>query len=413
MLTAILLAALCAAAAPAGPPTVLFILSDDHHHQALGAAGNPHVRTPRLDALAASGARFAQAIAVSPQCGPSRASLLTGHFPGRHGVLSNDHERSRAGGRLPRKWHLSSPPGECGFAEVRLWLPRGQERYRDPRLVHGEEGTPARRFGHITDLLTDDALDFLRESRERRFFLWLAYTAPHHPIAEPREYEDLYRGRPAAELVPPAHAPLAEGARFDWGRYYAAISHLDEAVGRLVAALEELGLRERTLVAFLGDNGYVGGAEVEGGTGAAAAPHVGKVLPVEDSIRVPLVLSLPGRIPRGAVPQVPVSTLDLTATWLDLAGIERPEGLPGESLMGLLDFQGDRAVISEFFGERAMFGEVDPYRLVRTREWKYVLHRSGRERLYHLARDPHERRDLSADPSARPHKEALREKLEN
>lgn len=387
-------------------PNIVFILSDDHHFQCLGANGNPHIKTPNLDRLAARGVLFANGQVSTPQCNPSRGILLSGLESYQSGLLSNGRtsfrsghgpaivEQLRARGgydtALFGKWHISNPPAECGFTEAPLWMQAGSMVYRNPRLRRGlsqdarDEAVP----GHITDLLTDAACRYLEAAParggRRPHLVWLAYNAPHSPLYAAPRYFEAYR--PAAQ-PPPAHPSTSSTtAYFDWQNYYAVITHLDEAIGRVIATIEKSGQWDNTLIVFLGDNGFLCGAK-----GLS-----GKVHPWEPSVRVPFLLS--GGLVRkpGTVTQDPVASIDLPATFLDLAGVKPDYPLAGRSLRSYLEK--GKGAISEGFTSwadgradaLATNQAVEPYRLVRTRSHKYILWESRRDALYDLRRDPHE-----------------------
>ncbi len=391
-------------------PNILFLFSDDHHYQALGAAGNPHIRTPHLDRLAERGVLFRTGTIATPQCCPSRGTLLSGRYTHQSGLRSNGRRNFREDlgpttmGELRRagyhtaligKWHIQPRPTECGFAEVRTWFPGGASRYTNPALARGAQGKPEPVEGHITDIFADDAIRFLQErateaSRATPFLLWVAFNAPHSPLVATDYTEDelaVYRGKTAEELAPPAHGRWE--SKFDWGIYYTTITRLDRNVGRILAALERTGQAANTVVFFVGDNGFLCGAH----------NRQGKVLAWEGSVRVPFVAAGPG-VKTGVISDAPVSSVDLPATWLDLAGVRIPREFAGSSLRPLLAEQGKR---EEAFCEwddpapnaLATGQPVEPYRQVRTRTHKYVLWESGREELYAFAEDPQERNNLA------------------
>jgi arylsulfatase/arylsulfatase A len=397
-----------AGAALAGPPrprpNFLFVLSDDHHYRCAGAAGNPKIHTPHLDRLSQRGVLFTDATVSTPQCGPSRGVLLSGQESFRNGVRSNGALSFRAGAgptvieQLRRsgydtcligKWHLETSPEECGFAHAPLWFPGGSSRSADPMLRHGFKPPSVKTPGHITDLLTGAALEFLGSRREP-FFAWVAYNAPHTPWLPPPEFRALYEGKTAAELAPSGQ----RGTRpFDWSTYYSVISHLDAAMGRLIARLDQNGLWQNTVVVFLGDNGYMCGAK----------GLDGKVVPWEDSIRVPCIVA-GGPVERGgAGRRLPdaVSSIDLPATWLDLAGVKPHAPLMGRSLAGILTRDAGR--VEESFAvwddgrpeALAVKRAVEPYRLIRTHTHKLIVWESGKQALFDLRRDPGEEQDLS------------------
>lgn len=393
-------------------PNIVFILSDDHHFQCIGAAGNPHIRTPNLDKLAAEGLLFRNALISTAQCAPSRGILLSGRESYQTGLDSNGHiafrpspgptvvEQIRRSGydtALVGKWHIAPTPAECGFSQAPLWKKPAAGPYRDPVLRRGLTGTDAAVPGHITDLFTDAAIDVVRAARQP-YLLWLAYTAPHTPWSVDDRYRDGYRGKGAA-LAPPAHP--AGGGSFDWETYYAVITHLDEAVGRLVAALRASGQWKNTLLVFLGDNGYLCGTR----------NLQGKVECWEESIRVPMIVSGGAVAGRGNL-DAPVASIDLPATFLDFAGGKPAYALSGASLRA--EFHSGTSSRQVAFSswndgrpEALMVPRpVEPYRVARTRTHKLIVWESKKQMLVDLVSDPAETRDVSSDPA---HRAALRD----
>ena len=412
-------AALFAAPVPAqdAKPNIVFIYSDDHHYQTLGAAGNPHIRTPNLDRLASRGVYFTNGIASTPQCAPSRGVMLTGLESYQSGLESNGRlafrdgtgptvvEQIRGAGYdtvLLGKWHIEPQPQACGFVKAPLWLRGGASPYREPLLLRGF-GAPAERVsGHITDLLTDAAVDYIATAK-RPFLLWLAYNAPHTPWYADERFLAPYAGRNDT-IAPPAHP--RGGPPFDWATYYAVITHLDEAVGRVVSAIEKSGRWQNTLIVFLGDNGYLCGTK----------GLQGKVEPWEESIRVPYFAS--GGIVRArAKIDAPVASVDLPATFLDYAGVRAARPLAGTSLRRELETGQSkrRAAFAVWNDGRpealAVRRSVEPYRVVRTRAHKYILWQSGREALFDLSSDPGEERSLASDSARASLRRELREHL--
>ena len=390
-----------ALAAPPRRPNIVFLLSDDHHFQCLGANGNQHIQTPHLDRLASRGALFSNGQISTPQCNPSRGVLLSGLESYQTGLLSNGRTAFRAGlgptvvaqlrdsgydTTLLGKWHITNSPRECGFTQAPLWTPAGSMQYRNPKLRRGLDGSDEVVNGHITDLLTDEACRYLASPPPQPYLLWLAYNAPHTPwFAAPKYYEP-YRH----PLPPPSH-PKSGATYFDWQTYYAVVSHLDEAAGRVIDTLEKTGQWDNTLVVFLGDNGFLCGAK-----GLS-----GKVHPWEPSVRVPFILSGGRAHKRRIVNSDPVASIDLPATFLDLAGIKSPHRLSGRSLRSYLD-KGAGAIDEGFSvwtdgrPDALTINEaVEPYRLVRTRTHKYILWESRRDALYDLRADPLEETPLS------------------
>lgn len=397
-------AAAGALATPAPRPNIVFLFSDDHHFQCLGAAGNPHIHTPNLDRLAARGVNFTNGIISTSQCAPSRGIMLSGLETYQSGLLSNGQrsfregigptvvDQLRRGGYdtvLVGKWHIEPQPEECGFARAPLWFPGGSMKYQDPRLRQGLEGEDKVVPGHITDLLTDAASEYI-ESAQQPFLLWLAYNAPHTPWYADERYRKHYEGKNPREIAPPRHPP--GGKDFDWITYYSVITHLDEAVGRLIAQLEKSDLWKNTIVFFVGDNGYMCGTK----------GWNGKVLAWEESIRVPY-LAAGGPVKGGRSIDAPAASIDLPATWLDLAGIEPSYRLSGRSLKKVLSGgKGDSEAAFSVWDDGRITAlvvrrQVEPYRVVRARRNKYIVWESGREELYDWQADPAEEHNLMND----------------
>jgi arylsulfatase A-like enzyme len=419
----------CAMVPPAPQrPNLVVVLSDDHRWDALGAAGNPAVITPVMDGMVRDGVYFRQATTSVSQCHPVRASLLTGLPAYRHGVYSAQFQAPEVAETLCRrptvasllrdagyhtavigKWHVPPPPWECGFDEARTWLPGGSADFHDPELSHGKHDEGEVVAGFTQEIFADDAVDFLRghagdTARSEPFLLWLGFTAPHFPYEpNPERIEALYAGRGEEELLPPGFPRDVQAN--DWRHYNEAVSHLDEQLGRVLAALRETGLAERTVVVLLGDNGYMMGERGIGGPGSKAN---GKQVPYESSLRVPFILSGPGLprgVPRALASDLPVSSLDLPPTLLSLAGLPVPDSWPGRDLTAALAGKLEvREAFSEWSDEESdKFGGL-AFRAVRTPTHKLIIWKDPArgEELYDLAADPAEAHNLIAEPAAGP-----------
>ncbi|MCS7458557.1 sulfatase-like hydrolase/transferase [Paenibacillus doosanensis] len=397
---------------------VLFILSDDQGAWAMGCAGNSEIRTPNLDRLAATGIRFDNFFCTSPVCSPARATLLTGRIPSQHGVHDWIREGSMgegaieylhgqtgytellaAGGYscgLSGKWHLGdSIHPQKGFSHWFVHQSGGSPYYNAPMIRNGE---PVVEPGYLTEVITDDALQFLdRQTEEEPFYLSVHYTAPHSPWIgnHPEEYVKLYEDCPF-ESCPqePAHpwtipdAPWGSDWRENLKGYFAAVTAMDAQIGRLIDKLEEKDLRENTLIVFMGDNGFNCGHHGFWGKGNGTFPQN----MYDTSVKVPAIFSHPGTLAEGEVCSAMLSGYDFMPTLLEYVGIEHPgaAGLPGASFAPLLR--------GESMKEREhifVFDEYGPVRMIRNREWKYV-HRYpyGPHELYDLASDPDERVNL-------------------
>jgi arylsulfatase A-like enzyme len=300
---------------------------------------------------------------------------------------------------LVGKWHLSVDPWRAGFTEVRTWLPEGGALYKDPELARGNSRQHRTIPGYTQTIFADDASAFLgsREASEKPFLLWLAFTAPHLPLApNPKESEKLYAGKPEEALLPPGF-PRGIPAN-DWRHYDEATSALDTQVGRVLSALDCAGLAGDTVVVFLGDNGFMMG---ERGVGAQGPQ--GKVVPYESSLRVPLLIRDPRLAAFSGTSDLPVSSLDLPPTLLALAGLPERPTWPGRNLLPALRRE-PGAKIEEAFSEWAAesgprFGGL-AYRVVRTPRAKLIVWRDPAkpDELYDLAADPGETVNLAGRP---------------
>ena len=409
-----------AASADGNRPNIVFVLTDDQGPWAAGCCGNPEIRTPNMDRLAATGMRFDNFFCVSPVCSPSRASFLTGRIPSQHGVhdwLAGGNVGPDAadyiGGEtaytdvlaqngytcaLSGKWHLGdSQRIQHGFAR---WFvhQRGGGPYNGAPMVR--DGQLITQPGYVTDAITDEALRFLDEISEP-FYLSVHYTAPHSPwTGHPRDIVDSYddcpfESCPQEERHPWAGRDLTTnnlGNRESLKGYFAAVTAMDLSMGRIIDRIEERGLRERTLFVFTSDNGFSCGHHGFWGKGNGTRP----LNMYENSVKVPFIVSHTGRIPEGATARGLMSAYDFMPTLLDYLGLPCPEGrnMPGVSLaptwLGGAD-EGRESVV--------VFDEYGPVRMVRTEEWKYVRrYPDGPDELYDLLNDPDERTNLIDDP---------------
>jgi arylsulfatase A-like enzyme len=370
-----------ASAAATAKPNVLFLISDDLANL-LAVSGDPRAKTPNLDKLASRGVRFDRAYCTYPLCGPSRNSMLTGLYPNSSGVLGNGtmfrqtipshvslpqafrHEGYLAV-RIGKLYHYGVPGsvGTNGHDDPASWEiefnPAGVDRLEEePKiftLVPGNYGSvlswyasPKSDEHHTDALLAADAewvLERAARRKDRPFFLAVGFFRPHTPFIAPK---DPYFG-----YYPEAEMPVVRGIEEDETdiplpalgsrkpeekrltddlrrkavqSYYASISFMDAQVGRVVNALDRLGLAEDTIIVFTSDHGY----------------HLGehglwkKQSLFEESARVPLLLVAPGIAKRGAVVHAPVSHVDLYPTLTELAGVKAPANLQGQSLVPLL-----------------------------------------------------------------------------
>ena len=401
-------------------PNVIFILTDDQGPWAAGCCGNDEVRTPFIDQLASEGTRFPNFFCTTPVCSPARASLMTGRIPSAHGV----HDFVPVGNIPPNpirylegltcytdvladngytvglsgKWHLGdSFSPQHGFSH---WfaMPRGGSKYNNADMIRN--GRVEAQPGYLTDVITDDALDFISaNSEEAPFYLSVHYNAPHTPFnGHPQDIVDSYDDCPFKTCPQEALHPWAGrgtaahmGNRESLKGYFAAITALDLNVGRILERLSELGIRENTLIVFSSDNGYSCGHYGFWHKGNGTFP----LNMYENSVKVPFIMSHPGKIPEGRVSEAMVSQYDFMPTLLDYLGLPDPNDdmSPGRSFVPALTRKTDDAQ-----DEVVVFDEYGPVRMIRTQAWKYV-HRYpyGPHELYDLVKDPRERKNLIDD----------------
>src|SRR3954463_4230587 len=436
----------------ARPPNVLLVMVDQLAASWLPAYGHGVVQAPSLTALARAGTVFDAAYCAAPLCAPSRASLLTGRLPSRTCVYDNAAEMRasvptfthalRAAGyatALAGKMHFVGPDQQHGFEE-RLTpdvYPAGLDWTPDWRAPVGERlpwyhtmesvVSPGVSAASMQVDYDDEVcfhavravFDHARGHAGEPFFLVASFTSPHDPWELPARYGDRYDPAdielPAVPAIPFDEAdPHSRRLREMYGvdeaalsdeqirharhAYYAAISYVDERIGRVLGALRDAGLEEETLVVFTADHG-----EMLGERGLWY-----KMAFFEDSARVPLVVRGPaGHLRAGARGAAPVSLLDLAPTLLALCGPAAAEALAdldGTSLVPLLRGIGGREapVVAEYLAE----GVVAPAVMVRSGALKYVRCPGDPDQLYDLASDPREVRDLAAAGDGRP--DALR-----
>lgn len=425
-------------------PNIVFILSDDQGPWALGCAGNDEIHTPTLDALAAGGTRLENFFCVSPVCSPARASLMTGQIPSRHGVhdyltgtevgpsapdyltgqqiftdvLAENGYRMGLSG----KWHLGANDApRKGFVHWYGLEGGGSPYLRSTMYRNGEREETTT---YLTDAITADAHDFLsREATQAEpFFLAVNYTAPHKPWKgqHPAEFEALYDDcefNSCPQEDPHPWQPTVDGVaiggepdvRAALVGYFAAVSAMDSAIGSLLRHLDELGIRENTLVIFSSDNGFNCGHHGVWGKGNGTFPQN----MYDSSVKVPAIFHWQDRVAAGQVRTELLSAYDIAATVLELAGLDPApfETGPGSSFAPLLG--GDDVSSRSRSGDAVVvYDEYGPVRMIRTHEFKYVhRHPLGPHELYDLVADPGERLNLMNDAAPHPALSGLRSQL--
>ena len=422
-----------AAGAPAAPkPNFVFILIDDMGWTDAGCCGSKFYETPHIDRLAAQGMRFTSGYAACPVCSPTRASIQTGKYPARlhltdwipgavkGRLLPADYlthlpleettiaEALKPAGYATRflgKWHLGGAayfPDQQGY-DVNLggceqgYPPSYFSPYKIPTLPDGPPGE------YLTDRLADEAVQFIEASKDKPFFLFLSHYAVHTPLQGKAPVIAKYQAKAAA--LPPCAGPrfVPEGRRTarqvqDHPVYAAMVASVDDAVGRVMAKLDELKLTDRTIIIFTSDNG--GLSTSEGSPTANVPLRAGKGWLYDGGIREPLIIKWPGATRPGSVCDEPVISTDFYPTMLVMAGLPlRPEQhRDGVSLEPLLRGTGT-------LGRPALFWHYPHYGnqggspggAVRAGDWKLIeFYEDQRVELYNLRDDIGEKNNLAA-----------------
>lgn len=396
----------------------VMVLLDDHAQWAASCYGNSEIHSPTLRYLADTGVRMDNAFTPTPVCSPARACFMTGRLASQHGIHDyidpQDPETNDwpwlAGQRtlaeilreagyqtaLCGKWHLGAPSEQLSGFDY--WFEQeqpggpGTSNFGGSGIEHFEQGPWAQHA------LVDRAIDFLRgRDEERPFFLFVGLHGTHSPWAgHPERLVSQYRtgtfadiprdvaypfGRLAAESLIPSRTDPREV----WAQYYAAVSEVDEQVGRLVDELDDQAIRGETLFVYTSDHGLNLGHHGIWGKGNGTKPYN----MLEESIRIPLILNQPGKVTHGAIRGEVVTHCDSFNTILDFAGIEIPSTdatpYPGRSYRTLVEGGHAHDWPSDVFGE---YGNL---RMVRTPQHKLVTrHPDGPHELFDLLADPRE-----------------------
>jgi arylsulfatase A-like enzyme len=420
---------------PAKRPNILFLFADDQRYDTIRALGNEIIQTPNLDSLVQKGTAFTLPYIMGSTQGAvcicSRSMLLTGRTLWRSPdacprPLALWPEMLREAGYttfVTGKWHNGPASlARCFSDGESLFFGGMHDHSRVPVQAFDPSGRYPRTRARVgqkfsSELFSDAAVEFLRRHQaDKPFLLYLAYTAPHDPRRAPQRYVDLYP--PEKIPLPPNFLPqhpfdngelkvrdellapfprMPEVVRKHIADYYAMITHLDEQIGRVLAALEAAGHATDTLIFFAGDNGL------------ALGQHglFGKQSVYEHSVRVPLLMAGPG-IPRGERRDAFCYLLDLFPTVCDLLGLPTPTTVEGKSLVPILQGKARQVRDSVFAAYR------DCQRMVRSERYKLIRYRvkgEQRTQLFDLPADPWETRDLSQDPAHADHLAVLDGKL--
>ena len=418
-------------------PNILFLFADDQSFETLGAAGHVDIDTPNLDRLASLGTHLTHCCNMGSWsgavCVASRTMLVTGRSLWRAHALYNQTDAEREAGRLwPQlmhqagyqtyftgKWHVRTDAAKVFDVSrnIRGGMPKDTpEAYNRPLPGQPDPWSPYDpKFGgfweggkHWSEVVGDDAIDFLGQaSRDTKpFFMYIAFNAPHDPRQSPKEYVDMYPLErisvpnnflpeyPYKEAMgcPPTLRderlgpfPRTEHAvKVHRQEYYALITHTDAQIGRILDALDATGQRDNTWIFFTADHGL------------SVGHHglFGKQNMYEHSVRVPLLVVGPG-VPKGKKIDAPVYLQDVMPTTLELAGIPKPDHVDFHSLLPLLRGETDAHAYRSIYG-----AYLGLQRAITHDGWKLIAYPEAKTlRLYHVAADLQELRDLAGDPA--------------
>ena len=395
-------------------PNILIIVPDDLGWNDVGYHGSD-IKTPNLDKLAESGLRFDQHY-VMPTCTPTRVSLLTGKYPSRYGIVGPDYGEVIDMGdptlasilkengyftAIAGKWHLGSPPytplkygfdSSYGYFDGQI-DPYTHEYKTETKLTERRSwhrnDTYLEEEGHVTDLLTTEAIRIIEEANEKPFFLYLTHHVPHYHLDEPDEWLSVYDDK---EMFPSRRL------------FAASVTHFDHAIGEVIAALERAGKRKNTLILFTSDNGgqyqWHSTTDYRGKYANKPFDVLGNNYPLrgwktelyEGGIRVPAFVNWPGTISSGVVKE-PVHVSDWLPTLCNLIG--RPQILESLKLDGiniLPLINGEQQEMQE----RAFYWKIAQTDAVRKGDMKLLVNRANNKvELYNLKEDFRESKDLS------------------
>jgi arylsulfatase A-like enzyme len=429
---------------------IIFILADDHRYDAMGFMKKiPGLETPAMDKMASEGAHISNAFVSTALCSPSRASILTGQYAHTHRVVDNDAAMPPDLKFFPQylqqagyqtafmgKWHMGHADDmpQPGFD---YWLSfRGQGVYNDPVFNINGEKVKQPEGSYTTDRLTDYAVEWL-DSRDQKkpFFLYLSHKGVHAEFYPAKRHEGKYANIPiisppsmyltatdssrtygtiTAPATPVNYRDIPQwvrAQRYSWHgvdnmyhgtipfdqfyrRYLETLQAVDESIQRVMNWVREKGLEKNTMLVYMGDNGFSFGEH-----GLIDKRHA-----YEESMRVPLLVWAPGMVkPRSVVDQV-IMNVDLAPSFLELAGVKKPEQMQGYSFIDVLKgkpqgWQRDK-VFYEYYWESA-FPQTPTTFAIRTSQYKYIFYHGVWDinELYDLQADPYEMNNLVRNPA--------------
>lgn len=423
------------------PPNIVLIVSDDQGYQDLGCFGSQEVKTPNLDRLAEEGVKGTSFYVSWPACTPSRGSILTGRYPQRNGlydmirndvadygklippaeyavsperILGMDLREVMISEVLKKQGYQNAVYGKWDGGQLKRFLPmqRGfddyyglvntgidyftHERYGVPSMFDQNELTTKDKGTYCTYLFQEKGLDFIDRNKDRPFFLYLPFNAPHGASnLDPKIRGAAQAPEKYKKMYPHLKDTLVKGKRYNKEamvpskskrrlEYAASITCMDETIGKVLDRLDQYKLTENTLVIFFSDNGGSGGADNSPLRGRKGQMY-------EGGIRVPFLARYPGHIPAGTTTDEFLTTLELFPTFTKLAGAELPSGVTYDGFDMMPVLKGETSSL-----RTEMYWERRADQAVRIGNYKWVNYR-GKTGLYDLSKDLSEKQDLSEE----------------
>ena len=389
-------------------PNIIFLMPDQHRAQSVGCLGNTEVKTPHIDALARQGLTIPNTFANTPVCCPARAILLTGQYCHRNGMVANDLRLNEDGPSIAKslvaagyrtgfvgKWHLDGGPRLPGFVPpgprrqgYQFWAANQCSHQHFNNTIFRDTPDPIRLDRFEADAYADYAIEFLQAAKAavEPFYLTVQWGPPHDPYKAPPAYRQQYD--PAALTMRPnwQAKPGVPGPE-QIAEYYGMVTAIDDATGKILRALDDLGLADNTIVLYSSDHGDMLGSQGERL----------KRKPWEESIRVPGFLRWPGKIAPDSSTPAFFTHVDFAPTLLGLAGVRVPAAMQGKDLSRDLlagKGAGPREAFLQIFGPFAGDGTAAGWRGLRTDRYIYARYADKPWILYDLQTDPFQMTNL-------------------
>ena len=357
------------------PPNVILIITDDQGYGDLSFNGNPNIITPALDNFAAESVRFNN-FYVSPVCAPTRSSLMTGRYSLRTGVrdtynggailassevtLAEMLKQANFTTGIFGKWHLGdnypSRPSDQGFDESLIHLAGGMgqvgdftnyfkkdKSYFDPILWHNNEQKPYK--GYCSDIFTENAIEFIEKNKNNPFFCYLSFNAPHNPLQVPDEYYQAYKTLDPTDGIDPELIPnekISEKTKDNTRKVYAMVTNIDDNLKKLFNKVDELGIKDNTVVIFMTDNGPQHARYVAGMKGRKSSVYNG-------GIRVPFFLRFPAMFSGNQEVNQITAHIDLLPTLSKLCNVEMPRDRKIDGRSFIPSINGEKLPERSFF----------------------------------------------------------------